>query len=219
MRFFFLILTSCIYYAKIFTYAQEDLLDFDSTDDDLFSGGATYHKNDFWDSASPLTSADPDDNNLSDLFLIDSSSACTSSLSSRPLGRRAGGQTCTNQQQTATDEKKRPFFEIRPLGTTKDAPLFPLQEKFEICSLQGVGYRRQLIFCDSGSDTDRHPTSIPQVFDIINATPCNIPTDPFFFQKKKEKQLGFVLIHLQLTFSGAVGNHIGYGAARRRIFI
>ena len=199
MHFFFFTLTICIYYGNYFAYAQ-DLLAFDSNDDAL---DATYD-NDFWNLTSPTTSADTDE----DLFLVDSS-ACASSLN--PLGRRAG-ESCTDQQ---TAEKKRPFVEIRPLGQTKDAPLLPLRINPDICAPDYVGRSRLLVFCDSGVEIDRHLTEIPGVFDLINATPCMYSTEWSLLVKN----VYIVLIYVQLIFGTAVGNHVGYGAARMWNFI
>ena len=159
---FFLMLILCVYCKKFFAYEQ-DWSDFDSTDvlgenSDLFST-ATIYDNDLWDTSS-TTSVDSDD----DLLFV-SSRDCGSSAS--PLGRRAS-ETCTNEQ---TDDKK-PSLEIRPLRRTKDAPLLPVNSNYDICLPDLMGYSRNFAMCDSGLETDRHPTSEPGVFDLTNCDLC-----------------------------------------------
>lgn len=165
---FFLLLTLCVYCKNYFSYA-EDWSGFDPTDyildenSDLLTT-ATADGNDLWDLSSTTSI---DSNN--DLLLVDLP-ACASLTSS--LGRRDGG-ICTNEKPDEDTDKKS-SFEVRPLGRTKDAPLFPIDSNYELCLPDLTGYKRNMVFCDSGFAADRHPTLKTGIFDIVNCTPCTV---------------------------------------------
>lgn len=167
---FFLTLTLCIYCRRCFVNGQ-DWSAFDSTEGALGGNSDlilpdTSYDNDFWDSSSPFSVSSDDD-----LLLVDSS-AC-GSLSS-PLGRR-GGETCPNE----TPPIQKPIIELRPLGTTNDPRLLPMKSNYYLCLPDLMGYSRNYVICDSGSDDDRHSTSEPGIFDLTN---CDICTSrPYFF--------------------------------------
>lgn len=145
-------------YCRRFFALAEDWSGFDTTDyvlgrnSDDFTTTTSYDDN-LWDLSSDA-SVDSDDG----LLLVDSPD-CASWSSS--LGRR--DEMC---------RIKKPSVEVRPLGRTKDAPLVPPEGNYELCLPDLMGYARNLVFCDSGSAADRHPSPTPGAFDLINCTPC-----------------------------------------------
>lgn len=161
MHIFSLTLTFCIHSADCFAFAQA-WSDFDLYEDvlggssNLFTSEPPY-ENDLWGLSSIPSNSDDS------LLLVDSNS-CDSSLS--PLGRRAG-ETCTNE----TPPVDKPSIEVRPLGTTKDAPLLPTKSNYYLCLPDLLGYSRNFAMCDSGEES-RLPTDMPGVFDLSNADIC-----------------------------------------------
>lgn len=85
---------------------------------------------------------------------------------SSPTSRRSRGiQYCP---------ASRPDIQIRPLPKTDDLPLLFSPKNLEICPQDLYTSWRPFPMCDSGLTDERRIRAFPDIYDLINCTPCKL---------------------------------------------